>query len=282
MKFDKNLASIHGYLCGDGYVVKNGNNINHKYYRIGFRNTNNVLLEDFQKRFKNYFGLEPHIYRLERCQIGNKKIYFTLTKNFSYYSYQWRMPKLSKDNLKYWLRAFFDCDSWVELRNNSTRSIRLECVNLNGLKQIKKALLIFDINSSSIKTRNRKNILIYRLNICGVDNMKKFNNYIGYLHQNKKILLKKAIKNCYYNKWVIPKNKKDLILFIKRKGRNIYTGKHITFLSIRKYNLINLKNTLNVYNIKSFIEKPNKNNLKYYILKANINDYNNFSKLYKR
>ncbi len=61
MKFDQNLAAIHGYLCGDGYVIKNPNTQKHKYYHIGLRNTNDVLLKDFQQKFKAVFNIEPRI-----------------------------------------------------------------------------------------------------------------------------------------------------------------------------------------------------------------------------
>ena len=58
MKFDKNLAAIHAYLCSDGYVIKNPRTQKHKYYYIGFRNTNLILLKDFQKKFNDYFSFE--------------------------------------------------------------------------------------------------------------------------------------------------------------------------------------------------------------------------------
>jgi hypothetical protein len=39
MKFDTNLSSIHGYLCGDGYVIKNPKTQKHKYYHIGYKHS---------------------------------------------------------------------------------------------------------------------------------------------------------------------------------------------------------------------------------------------------
>ena len=109
MKFNKNLAAVHGYLCGDGYVIRNPETQKHKYYHIDFRNTHKILLEDFQKKFQIIFGLKPYLVNDSRCRIQNKEIYYTLTKDFSYYSYKWKLPKLSKSNLKCWLQAFFDC-----------------------------------------------------------------------------------------------------------------------------------------------------------------------------
>lgn len=48
MEFNKNLSIIHGYLYGDGYVCTNLPHQKHKYYSIGLRNQNYVLLKDFQ------------------------------------------------------------------------------------------------------------------------------------------------------------------------------------------------------------------------------------------
>jgi len=60
MKFDENLAAVHAYLCADGYVVKS-KNPKYKYFHIGFRNTNLILLKDFQEKFEKAFGLKPYL-----------------------------------------------------------------------------------------------------------------------------------------------------------------------------------------------------------------------------
>src|SRR3989344_7646700 len=179
MKFDKNLAAIHGYLCSDGYVIKNPKHQKHKYYYIGLRNTNKVLLEDFQQKFKAVFGIKPIITKDGRCKIQNKGIYGTLTKEFSYYSYEWKLPKLSKKNLRYWLRAFFDCEGWVENQPAKSRLIGADCCNKSGLSSIQEALKNFNISSSIKKKKGRT---IWRLTICGIEDLKKFHKYIGFFH----------------------------------------------------------------------------------------------------
>ncbi len=194
MKFNSDLSAVHAYLCADGYVIRNPVYQKHKYYKIGFRNTNLILLKDFQRRFKKYFKKTPILVIKERCYIGSKEIFYVLTKKYSYYSYEWNMPQISKENLRLWLRAFFDCESWVELQPAKSRSIRVECVNLKGLKQVQKALSRFKIESK-LKIRIRKDRIIYRLNICGLDDLKRFNNNIGFLHPNKKIKLKEALNS---------------------------------------------------------------------------------------
>src|SRR3989338_9921172 len=181
MKFDKNLAAIHAYLCGDGYVIKNPETQKHKYYHIGLRNTNEVLLKDFQQKFKAVFNIEPRIVP-GRSVIQNKEIYQFLTNDFSYYSYEWSFPQLSIENTKAWLRAFFDCEGWVENQIHKSRLIRLDCCNKLGIISIQQALLRFKITSQvrKIPTRN-----IYRLTISGRDNIKRFQSKINFIHPDK-------------------------------------------------------------------------------------------------
>ena len=78
MKFDKNLAVIHGYLCSDGSVVRNQPSQKHKYYRIQLRNTDKTLLEDFRDKFQKKFNLKPSIYKNQRTLIHSKELYFEL------------------------------------------------------------------------------------------------------------------------------------------------------------------------------------------------------------
>ena len=58
LKFNKDLAAVHAYLCADGYVIRNPKGKS-KYYYIGFRNMNTFLLDDFERRFFNYFKIKP-------------------------------------------------------------------------------------------------------------------------------------------------------------------------------------------------------------------------------
>ncbi|MEM5766056.1 MAG: LAGLIDADG family homing endonuclease [Candidatus Aenigmatarchaeota archaeon] len=114
MKFNQNLATIYGYLCTDGYVITNPPSQKHKYYCIGLRNKNEIILQDFQKNFEKAFGIKP-IKEKDRCKLQNKNLFLQLTKNFSFYSVfysdKWGMSKLSLEELKCRLRAYFDCDA---------------------------------------------------------------------------------------------------------------------------------------------------------------------------
>lgn len=192
--FDENLAAVHAYLCADGYVIRNPPTQKHKYYYIALRNTNIILLKDFQDRFEKYFGIKPILKEGQRCKVQSKEIYHKLVKQFvSFYSWEWRMPSLSKKNMKFWLRAFFDCESYVEAQKGKSRTVRLECVNKTGLESVRNALMKhFDIESS-IKERKGRNIM--RLSICGKDDLLKFQKEIGFLHPAKSKKLEEAIRS---------------------------------------------------------------------------------------
>lgn len=266
MKFDKNLAAIHGYLCGDGYVIKNPETQKHKYYYIGFRNTNEVLLKDFQQKFEAIFGITPIITNEGRCKIQNKEIYYILTKDFSYYSYEWKMPELSKENVRSWLRAFFDCEGWVENQPGKSRLIGLECCNESGIIQVKDELQRLSISSQLVKKKDRT---IWRITICGKENLQRFQKLIDFLHPQKKQKLETAIASYANYSWEIPIKKEELLSFVEQKGKIRASRNELRILSINRQNLVNLRKALKNYNITSTLLGPWKSSTcsQYYCLK---------------
>jgi hypothetical protein len=248
MKFDENLAVIHAYLCADGYVIKNPPTQKQKYYKIGFRNTNLVLLKDFQERFYNYFKIKPSLYVGQRCQIGNKEIYNLLTKEFrSFYSWEWRMPKLNDKLAKIWLRAYFDCESWVFCKTHQNRHIGVDCVNEIGLNQIESSLN--GIGIKIIRKYNKKR-RIHRIFIYGKDNLIKFSNKIGFLHPNKKEKLNQVLNDFVVYEWSFPKDEKECKKFIKKITQEkirIKKPHYIRIISKEQTNLERLGNLLKKY-----------------------------------
>ncbi len=272
MKFDENLAALHGYLCSDGYVIKNPLHQKHKYYHIALRNTNQVLLEDFQKRFKEYFGVQPHITKEGRCRIQSRKIYEFLTQNYSYYCHEWVLPKLSKRKLKFWLRSFFDAEGWVECQEAKNRTIRIECAHLEGLKTIKTELQRFSIRSSSIKKKKDRNC--WRLNLCGLTNLKKFRAEIGFLHPEKAKKLENAINSYKNYNWEIPDSKEELLHFLNEKGKLRFSRNELRFNSIKKENLLKLKVKLKTYSFDLQLSGPwiNGGGSRYYSLHFKVKE----------
>jgi len=217
MEMDDNLAAVHAYLCADGYVIKNPDTQKHKYYSIEFRNTNLVLLKDFQDRFNKVFGIKPHLIEGQRCRIGSKEIYEKLTKEFgSFYSWHWKMPNLDTKLAKFWLRAYFDCEGWVICKTHQNRHIGVDCVNKEGLNQVEKTL-----NMLGIKIVRRYNIdrNIHRIYIYGKENLERFSKIVGFLHPDKSNKLKQVLNDYVVYKWNFPKNEEECKKFVINKLR---------------------------------------------------------------
>ena len=248
MQFDKNFVSIHAYLCADGYVIKNPKTQKHKYYRIGFRNTNLVLLKDFQEKFEKVFRIKPRLAVGQRCEIGSKEIYEKLTKEFgSFYSYEWTAPQISKKLSKTWLRSFFDCEGWVFCKTHQNRHIGLDSVNEKGLNEIIKML-----NNLGIKTIKKVNLKrkIYRIFIYGKENIIKFDEEIGFLHPDKSKKIKETIKDFMVYIWNFPKHEKEVKNFVKKimhEKAKIKHEKYIRIISKERINLEKLKEHLGKY-----------------------------------
>ena len=232
MKFDENLASVHAYLCADGYVIKNPVAQKHKYYKIGLRNMNHVLLKDFQEKFEKVFGVKPRLVEGQRCEIGSKEVYNSLTKEFgSFYSREWKIPKMRADMFPFWLRSFFDCDGWVYIQSHQNRQIGLDCVNKSALDEVSEKL-----NEMEIKTTKqiKKNGSIFRILILGKENLALFKEKIGFLHPEKKEKLDLALNDFVNYLWDFPEKENEIKMKIKEILKNktrIRDGKRISLIS---------------------------------------------------
>lgn len=258
MKMDENLAAVHAYLCADGYVIKNPPTQKHNYYVVGLRNTNLELLRDFQDKFEKVFGIKPHLIEGQRCRIGSKEIYRKLTEEFgSFYSWEWRMPKLNDELVKIWLRAYFDCEGWVFCKSHQNRHIGADCVNKIGLEQIEKALNKLGI-ATTRKFNKKRNI--HRLIIYGKENIMRFRDKIGFLHPKKAERLLSVTNDFMVYEWVFPKDNvklrefiKNLITFRAKMRKNSWI---VRIISNKEDNLINLQKGLTTFfKIESRINK---------------------------
>lgn len=280
MEFDENLSAIHAYLCADGYVIKNPKTQKQKYYYIGFRNTNLVLLKDFQKRFYNYFKFNPRLRINERCVVQNKQLYEKLINKFnSFYSIEWKMPTLNNRLLKVWLRAFFDCEGWVFCKTHQNRHIGLDTINEPGINQIISALNKIGIKTIKKVNKKRK---IFRIFIYGKENLRIFQEKIGFLHPDKKNKLQEVLKDYVVYEWNFPKNKKECEKFINiilEKRAKTKNKKHIRIISKIGENLERLKDLLkDFYDIDSLVyERTNGLGTRYYEL--NVNKFKDVQKL---
>lgn len=283
MKFDENLAAIHGYLCADGYVIRNPENQNHKYYVIGFRNQNGILLKDFRERFERVFNKKPIIRKDGRCVVNSKNIYLYLAGKWSFYSNEWELPYIFGQNLKSWLKAFFDCEAWVEAEGRKNRRVAMDSINKIGIFQVQEALKLFGIKSQVKINRNRDT---FRLQIFGKQNIEKFAKNINFLHPDKNGKLKDLLNSYPVYEWSFPKKQDELKIFIKKiikerarlqssEGRPIY----VCLFSIIETNLQKLSKGLeDIYGIKSKVYRSvNGNGTVYHRL--NIQDKNSVKKM---
>lgn len=180
---------------------------------IGFRNTNLVLLKDFQRQFQSIFHIKLHLDPGERCRIGSKKIYLSLTNVFgNFYSYNWELPDLDKDELRKWLRAYFDCDGWFFCKSYQNRHIGLDSINKKGIYQIQEALESLGIISS---IRKKKRGSIFSLIIYGQENILLFSQLMGFLHPKKDTKLKETLADYVDYSWDFPEKEKDLKVYVK-------------------------------------------------------------------
>lgn len=251
MKFNKDLAAIHGYLCSDGYVIRNPPNQKMKYYHVGFRNTNLILLKDFKKKAEKLFCVNARFGKDGRIIINSKGLYFFLTEDFSYYSREWTLPKLDKECMKYWLRAFFDCEGWVMCKKAVNRHISADSVNKKGLAKIKEFLESYFGIKSLI--RDRKGRSTATLSIYGKENIIKFRDSIGFLHNKKSKKLEEAIDSYVTWEWDFSK--------VNPLSKIRICGKRVRAYSSLKINIQKLHWLLDSYGIKSRVSNPIKNGL---------------------
>lgn len=283
LELHADFAAIHGYLCGDGYVIMNPKAQKHKYYVIGFRNQNQTLLRDFQKRFRKVFGASPRMRKDGRCVVNSKKLFYEISKYGSFYSDSWKLPKDSSKDMRFWLRGFFDCEAWVELDKRKNRRIGLDSINGKELLKIRDLLSSFGIESRIRENKNRKTS---RLQIFGKKNLIMFEKEIGFLHPEKRKGLKEAIYSYPKYEWEFPEKQKELRKFIRnivKKKAKIKLCKselvYIRFFSIIEDNLQKMsKGLYDLYGIKSKTYRSvNGNGRVYYEL--SIQDINSVKKM---
>jgi len=158
-KMSPEKAAIHAYLCGDGCIKARADNRGYPHHDIRIYPDNYELAKTIVSFFQKEFNIEPKIRDLGnyfRIEIGNKPAFLNLIKIGYYNTYKWEIPRnLKRKSLIYWLRAFFDCESCVDLNNNA---ITLKSVNFEGLLEVNKKLKIFGIKSRVYGPYQPKNL----------------------------------------------------------------------------------------------------------------------------
>lgn len=201
----KEKARIIGYLASEGHVAiktyrgkrihytKKGPVLNfctHNDIKVAFYNKESSLIERFLKDFYKVYNKKPR-YDKKRIEIISRsvEIYKDLTRYCNYSSTKWTIPKEILNNQafkKEWLKAFCDGEAYIESRINSPR-ITINSVNKKGLNSIKEEILKdLEITCKIYGPYYREKFKIFRLTINGKDNLKKYNEKIGFNHLKKK------------------------------------------------------------------------------------------------
>ncbi|MCR4327825.1 MAG: hypothetical protein NUV46_04575 [Nanoarchaeota archaeon] len=192
-KENDHLCKILGYHISDGcYELNRG-----KKTGIQFGNNNELLIKDYKNSIERYFKINPTITKRKKqfsVRVISKKVleYMTkLDKELLEKGDKKKIPEevmqFPKENIKYLLRALYDGDGSVSMQKRNGCRISFVSQSKKLEEQMSDLLLRFEIQSSIFKDRYSG---VWRLDISGQENLKKFLNEISFLSQHKKQRLK--------------------------------------------------------------------------------------------
>jgi len=183
-------ARVHGYLCGDGSVSmrKEKGRPCSTHADIRFYPDHKSLIQPFVEAFCRIYVKKPTIRDLGAyysLTVTSMIVARDLLADGSMTSMGWRVPDWvigSERNSQEWLRAFFDCEAYV-----GKKDLRVQSVNLQGLRQIACMLRRFGITSReySYQRKQRGWNTNYHLVIAKHEDRKAFLNLIGFNHVGK-------------------------------------------------------------------------------------------------
>jgi len=186
----KEKTAINAYLCGDGWIAIREDKNKDMHYEIRIFLDNEALAKRVASLFKKEFNIYPHISYRKGCfnvQIKNKPACLNLYSFGQYGHYKWAIPKdLPSDYLKEWIKCFFDCEAYVDLKH---KYIQVKSVNYSGLESIKGNLVSLGILSKlygPYTPKNKKHGPYGMLFVRGKENINAYKKLINFHHPDKR------------------------------------------------------------------------------------------------
>ena len=195
-------ARIIAHLIGDGCVYKSNHDYNIKYEVKDLESLNS-----FEKDMLSVYGLKLTKGFKESgftgkpvpfLRLRSKLAYEDLLKYSTYKSKDWKIKskilQSSKQIKKEFLKAFFDDEGSV-VPEGKKGIIKLYSINKEGLQQIQKMLLEFDVDSKLDSGYGAKRNVYALL----IKDLNKFNKEIGFNLKRKQSKLKQLRQKYIYS-----------------------------------------------------------------------------------
>ncbi len=190
-EYENMLSEWLGYFMGDGHADKNNNVItftnNDENLRKRFAELTEKLFDDAKIKERIHKNRVPDIY------VNSKKAIEKVGEFRGKKSHKIKIPNdvLNSSSLKYFIKAYFDCDAGVE-----HSSIILSTASKNMAEDLCYALAKYGI-ISKLKTKHNKKYGkdYYYVIISNSFNIKKFLEEIGFNQDRKYNKAKELLKN---------------------------------------------------------------------------------------
>jgi intein/homing endonuclease len=185
---NQSLARIIAHVQADGTFRRRRND---GRLEIQYHNQSHLLIREFRADFKNVFGKKAWkpIVRKTAMTTGSG-VQEAVSALVRYHLKNWRIPKeivkSSRKNKIAYLRALYDDEGSVTL----PRRVKFYSINAVGIRQVKKALSEFDVESHIYKPAKRN---VFELDIGSKSSIVNFAKHIGFNSLEKKKKLKAIV-----------------------------------------------------------------------------------------
>lgn len=151
LKISEELVRIHAHLCGDGglYQYKTSEKDRINRAEIVYFNTNPNLINSFRRDMNKLFNVKM-TYNKKRYEVRVKSIQIAnlLLKLSEYGTRKWKIPNIIQNSSRKcrleWIKAFCKDEGYLPPDRDY---IRIKCMNLEGLKDMKEILNSLNICS---------------------------------------------------------------------------------------------------------------------------------------